>query len=81
MTRNEKNLAAILLKIARYEFSNHICNDVEDSVYDEWTIEERKQFVKEFYEWNGDPENYNENFLYIGYDSLMGFLAYKLINQ
>ena len=78
MNKKEKILAAKMLEMASDEFSNHGCNDVEDSVYEGWTLEERKQFVKEFYEWSGYPEHFNEQYLHIGDSTIMSFLAYKL---
>ncbi len=67
-----------MLELASNEFSNHGCNDVEDSVYEGWTKEERQQFVKEFHDWNGDPDEYDPNFLHLGDSTIMAFLAYKL---
>ena len=81
MTTKENQLAAEMLELASDTFSNHGCNDVEDSVYEGWTLEERQQFVKEYYEWNGDPENYSPTHLHIGDSSIMRFLAYKLSNK
>ena len=43
-----------------------------------WTLEERQQFVKEFHEWNGDPEYFNKDWLHLGDSTIMSFLAYKL---
>ena len=80
MTINELKLAAEMLQLAEQEFSNHGCNDVEDSVYDGWTLEERQQFVKEYHDWNGDPHEYDHNFLYLPDFAIMSFLAYKLSN-
>ena len=60
MNKKEQELAAYLLKLASNQFSNHGCNDVDKKAYEEWTIEERQQFVKEYHEWNGDPEEYNQ---------------------
>lgn len=78
MTYNEKKLAAQMLEIAGEKFGNHSCNDVDESFYNGWTIEERQKFVKEFHEWNGDPEEYNEKFLHLPDFALMSFLANKL---
>lgn len=78
MKNKEKQLAAKMLELASEQFSNHGCNDVEDSVYDGWTLEERKQFVKEFHDWNGDPEDYNETFLHLSDSTIMSYLASKL---
>lgn len=81
MTPKEKELASKMLELASNEFSNHGCNDVEDSFYEGWTLEERQQFVKEFWEWNGDLSNYSPDFLHLGDDSIMAFLAHKLRNN
>jgi len=78
MTDKEKILASYFLNLASDEFGNHGCNDVEQSVWNNWTIEERQQFVKEFHEYNGDPEEYDPNFLYLPDFVLMGFLSHKL---
>jgi len=77
MNKNEKLLASLMLNIASNEFSNHGCNDVENSVYKNWTPEEKNKFVKEFHEWNGDPEETDDYFLNND-NMLMSFLAYKL---
>lgn len=78
MKSKEEMLAAKMLDLASDEFSNHGCNDVEESVYEGWTLDERKQFVKEFWEWNGSPEDYDEKFLHLQDHSIMAFLAFKL---
>lgn len=65
MNDKEKSLAANLLNIASDEFGNHGCNDVSEQVFKDWSLNERQKFVKEFHEWNGDPDEYNENFLHI----------------
>lgn len=78
MNTKEKQLAAKMLEMASDEFSNHGCNDVEDSVYDGWTLGERQQFIYEFHEWNGDPENFDKEWLRLGDSTIMAFLAYKL---
>jgi hypothetical protein len=79
MNRNEKTLISNLLKLASEEFSNHGCNDVEEDFWQGWTKEERQSFVKEYHEWNGDPDEYDENFLNLPDYAIMKFLAYKLL--
>jgi len=81
MTENEKKLAAELLDMASDEFSNHGCNDMDESVYEGWTLEERRKFVKEFWAWNGSPEEYDKNRLHIGDSSLMAFMSHKLLSD
>ena len=77
----EKNLAAKLLEIASEKFGNYICNDVDESIFSDWTIRQRQEFVKEFHKWNGDPEEYDENFMHIPDYALMDFMAHKLTNE
>ncbi len=81
MNQKEKNLLLYFLKLAADEFSNHGCNDVEKSVWKDWDIKEREVFVKEFYEYNGDPEMYNPKFLHLPDFAIMSFLAHKLIKN
>jgi len=78
MTPKERKLAAKFLDLALEEFGNHGCNDVEESFWEGWTTKERQEFCKEYAEWNGDPEEYDPNYLHIPDFALMGFLAHKL---
>lgn len=78
MNKKEKELASRMLEIAGELFANRNCNDVDDSVYDGWTHEERCGFVKEYHDWNGDPEEYDESYLHLPDFAIMDFLAYKL---
>jgi hypothetical protein len=78
MKANELKLAAVMLEMAENEFSNHGCNDVDESVWKDWSIEERRTFVKEIGEWNGDTEEYDEDHLYLPDWYIMAFLAHKL---
>ena len=81
MNPKEIKLAKHFFRMAIDEFDNHGCNDVNERVYEGWTIEERRKFVKEFHEYNGDPEEYNENFLYLGDTSIMGLLLHKITTE
>ena len=71
----EKELLAKLVDIASDEFVNHGCNDVEDSFFDGWTIEERQNLFQEYYEWDGGPEGYNNHFFHLEDYAIMRFLA------
>lgn len=79
MTNQEKELAAHLLKVAADKFAGYICNDInlEELIPD---VEDRRQLVKEFYEWNGDPKEFNpeSNYEYFYDFLLMDFMAAKL---
>ena len=81
MNDKEKQLAAEFLELAGSEFSNHGCNDVDESFWKDWTLEERQQFVKEYYDYNGDPETYDPDFIHLPDWAIMKFLAHKLENN
>ena len=78
MTDKELLLAAKLLDLAQEEFSNHGCNDLPKDFLEDWALEEKKQLMKDYLELNGDPENYDDNFLYFMDDSLMWLMAEKI---
>jgi hypothetical protein len=78
INENEIKMAAKFLQTMSEEFANHGCNDVDESFYDGWSLYERRKFVHEFHEWNGDPEEYTPDFLQLPDFALMAFLAYKL---
>jgi hypothetical protein len=78
MTENEIKLASYFLELASEEFGNHGCNDVDESVFESWSLDERRNFVKEFHEYNGDPNEYDENFLHLPDFCIMSFLAHKI---
>ena len=51
MKPHEKLLAAQMLRLASDEFTSHGCNDVDDLVYEGWTLDQRKEFVKGRTQW------------------------------
>ncbi len=79
MNYKERVLAAKLLKLSADEFGNHGCNDVDDDMYEGWTLAERQQFVKEFHDWNGDQEEYDPRHINLPDFCLMDYLASKLL--
>ncbi len=81
MTKNEKKLAAYFLGKASEDCGNHVCNDVNEEIFSDWTLEERKKFVKEFHDYNGDPEEYDEDFLHLPDFALMSYLSGKLLES
>jgi len=79
MTEKENKLAAKMLTMASDEFSNHGCNDIDESLFADWTDEEKDQFMIDFHIWNGDPEEIgNMSILMLGDAGIMSFLAHKL---
>ena len=78
MSVKELQLAGRLLELASETFSNNGCNDMDPNIWGNFTDEERKELVKEYYLDNDEPEEAEE-----GRDDLedfcvMRFLAEKL---
>lgn len=78
MNKKELQLAAHFLNEASSQYANNGCNDVDESVWSRWTKEERQEFVKGFHEYNGDPEEYDPEYLHLPDFAIMGYLAHKL---
>lgn len=78
MNKKEIDLLCHFLELTSTEFGNHGCNDVEEEVWKDWSVEERKKFVKEFHDWNGDSEEYDERYLHLPDFAIMSFLKNKL---
>jgi len=74
----EIKLAQYFMERASEELGNNSCNDVEEEVWQEWTLEERKKFIKDYHEWNGDPEDYDDEELHLPDFAVMSFLSSKL---
>jgi len=79
MNKKEISLLCYFLELASIKFANQGCNDVEEKVWNNWSIEERKGFVKEYHNWNGDPEEYDEKYLHIPDFAIISFLRSKLL--
>ena len=77
ITKKQLLLAAKMLELASDQFTNHGCNDVEESIFNDWTLEEKEAFAKEYFEWNGDEQE-DRTHLHIGDSEIMSFLAEKL---
>ncbi len=76
MNAKEILLASSLLSVAADEFGNHGCNDW--SFPADWAREDQIAFVREYHEWNGDPEEFRESHLHLPDYAVMAFLAHKL---
>jgi len=74
--QKEKLLIIRFLEQASDEYSNRTCNDWKFP--SDWTKEEKIEFCKEFHEWNGDSEEFNEDNLRLPDFAVMSFLAHKL---
>lgn len=74
LNQNELEILDQFLDELSDRFRNDGCNDWDFPK--NWTEEEKRKFVKEFHAWNGDPEEYNPNFLV-----LMNFSALSMIRR
>lgn len=75
MTIKEKKLAGHYLCEYASDLGNRGCNDMDESLFEEWSLEERREFVKSASEWNGDPENYDPDFLHLPDFMVVAYLA------
>lgn len=73
---HEIELIIDLLELAADRYSNDGCNDHD---YPEsWTEDDKIQFAKDYHDWNGDPEEFNEKWLIHENWIMMQLLAEKL---
>ena len=64
MNTKEKQLAGRMFRLSANAFANHGCNDLDLSLFNDWSEEEKKQLVMDFYRWNTHDEVLSdENFL------------------
>jgi hypothetical protein len=75
----QKQLAAAMLN----DYSEHLgctsCNDWDFP--EDWTHQEQVEFCKGYHEWNGDPEEFSENRLYLPDFAVAGYLAHLMIKE
>ena len=57
MENKYKRLAVEMLMDYASELSNHGCNDFDLKEFLP-ELEDRKMFIRNYHEWNGDPEEY-----------------------
>ena len=76
MNAKERQLTTVFLKDYSNRLGNNICNDWKFP--SDWSKEEKIEFIREYREWNGDPENFDENFLVLPDFAVVSFLAAKL---
>jgi hypothetical protein len=78
MTLSKKEklvLVEFLEELSLYQ-GNQVCNDW--NFPDDWSREEQIKLVKEFHDYNGDPQEFNEKYLNIHDYAVVGLLAHKL---
>ena len=79
MNDKEKLIAASMLKELSSKLGNECCNDW--SFPASWSEDEKITFVKEYHDWNGDPEEFLETHLHLPDFCVASFLAHKLRND
>ncbi len=79
LTVKEMQIAAAMLDDYSDYLGNRTCNDFEWPC--NWNDEEKTKFTKEFHDYNGDPEEYEEGDILNSDFSVAGFLAFKLKNS
>jgi len=76
LTSKEMEIAVTMLEDYSSYLSNRCCNDFEWPI--NWTHEEKTKFTKDFHDWNGDPEEYEQGDVLNSDFSVAAFLASKL---
>ena len=76
LNKKELALAADMLGKLHDVMARSICNDFEFP--EDWTPNEKTQFVKEYHDVNGDPEEYVEGSDYIADFSVVYLLEQKI---
>jgi hypothetical protein len=78
LTNKELKLLEYFLDDYGNDLSNRGCNDVPENVWKDWSIDERKNFVKAYHDYNGGTEEFDENFLHLPDYCIVSFLRHKL---
>ncbi len=79
LNTKEDLIAQQFLKEHADYLGRQCCNDC--NFPETWTVIEKQEFLKEFYVWNGDPENYDPQRLNINDFSVARFLSHKMTNN
>jgi len=76
LSKTEILLASMILEQTSDHYGQHGANDFDLRFL---SLEERKKLLKAMYEWNGDPENYDEENVNGTMDHfVMSYLAARL---
>lgn len=76
VSSKEKHIIAEFMKEYSERLGNDGCNDWYFPT--DWTVAEKQQFIKEYYAWNGTPEEYSKNHLHLPNFAAISFLAYRI---
>lgn len=82
MTNNELELLKYLVSEAVSTMGNSYCNDIVDSVLDDFTQQELIDLDKGYHEYNGDPEEHDPERLRVPPDyAALSYLFDKLLDE
>lgn len=81
MNDKEKKLAADLLMLAAEEFGNHGCNDIDDSLFEGWTDEEKTKLCQDYEMVNSRGRDYQPGDTINSDFVAMYAMAYKLLGK
>jgi len=73
LTRNHIDLYKMIMERG----IGRACNDLDSDELAMLTIDQWQEFNKSFHDWNGDPEEYNEQWPH----SMMDFMVVSYINH
>lgn len=76
VNKKELELAARFLKYYAEELGSNGCNDW--NFPKDWTEEEKTKFVKDFHDFNGDPEEFDPDHIFLQDYCVASFLSNKL---
>ena len=79
MDNKQKQLAAAMLNDYSEKLGSRCCNDWDFP--EDWTHKEKIEFCKGYHEWNGDPEEFSENRLYLPDFAVADYLAHLMIKE
>ena len=76
MNKKELELAAKMLEQLSEILSNRGCNDWEFP--EDWSDEEKTALIKDYHDYNGDPEEFDDQHIWLQDDSAAMILAEKI---
>ena len=75
MNIKELELVVCILKEFSSQLADKVCNDTDEALFKNWTVEERHKFVRKYHTWNGDPEEFDPNDLHLPDYAIVAFLG------
>ena len=80
INEKEKKLLQYFFNDYSEVLSNRGCNDIPEELWKDWTVEERREIVRQFYVFNKSPQDFNENHLHMS-DAIFDLLVHKLFAE